>query len=100
MFEGKPPHADIHPMRAIFLIPFKPPPALKAEESKSSANLNAFLSKCLVKTPTQRASASELLQDDFVKSAQPSESVLKDVTNEIITIKEALSNQIQESTRT
>jgi len=95
MFEGKPPHADIHPMRAIFLIPFKPPPTLK-EVKQSSASLNSFLAKCLVKNPTQRASASELLQDDFVKSAQSSESALKEITNEIIKIKEFMSKQVED----
>ena len=29
MAEGKPPYVDIHPMRAIFMIPTKPPHTFK-----------------------------------------------------------------------
>ena len=29
MAEGKPPYGDIHPMRAIFMIPSKPPPSFR-----------------------------------------------------------------------
>jgi serine/threonine kinase 3 len=29
MAEGKPPYGDIHPMRAIFMIPTKPPPSFR-----------------------------------------------------------------------
>ena len=27
--EGRPPNAEMHPMRAIFLIPTRPPPTLR-----------------------------------------------------------------------
>ena len=30
--EGKPPYSDIHPMRAIFMIPTKPPPTFRDPE--------------------------------------------------------------------
>ena len=30
MGEGKPPYGDIHPMRAIFMIPTKPPPSFRS----------------------------------------------------------------------
>lgn len=29
MAEGRPPYGDIHPMRAIFMIPTKPPPSFR-----------------------------------------------------------------------
>lgn len=48
MAEGMPPHFNVHPMRAIFLIPSKPPPKL-TEPSKWSNEFNDFIKCCLVK---------------------------------------------------
>ena len=36
MGEGKPPYADIHPMRAIFMIPTKQPPSFKQPDKWTS----------------------------------------------------------------
>eukprot|EP00112_Aurelia_sp_Birch-Aquarium-sp1_P001845 Seg120.5 transcript_id=Seg120.5/GoldUCD/mRNA.D3Y31 product="Serine/threonine-protein kinase 3" protein_id=Seg120.5/GoldUCD/D3Y31 len=70
MAEGKPPHADIHPMRAIFMIPTKPPPTFKKPERWSDDFID-FVTKCLVKVPEDRASATQLLQHPFIKAAKP-----------------------------
>jgi len=35
MAEGKPPYGDIHPMRAIFMIPTKPPPSFREPDQWS-----------------------------------------------------------------
>ena len=48
MADGEPPYADIHPMRAIFMIPSKPPPTL-TDTTKWSAHMNDFIAKCLIK---------------------------------------------------
>ena len=63
--EGLPPYADIHPMRAIFMIPNRPPPRLK-DESKWSKEFVDFIARCLVKNPEERLSAHELLEHPFV----------------------------------
>lgn len=70
MAEGKPPYGDIHPMRAIFMIPTKPPPSFRNPD-KWSPEFIDFVSKCLVKNPEQRPTAEELLQHEFVKNAKP-----------------------------
>lgn len=53
MAEGAPPHYNVHPMRAIFLIPSKPPPRLsKGTGGKGdcwSPEFHDFLAHCLVK---------------------------------------------------
>jgi len=67
MAEGVPPHHEIHPMRAIFMIPEREPPTLK-QPTKWSPDMVDFLSKCLVKDPTKRLSAEELLLHPFVKT--------------------------------
>lgn len=65
MAEGKPPYGDIHPMRAIFMIPTKPPPSFR-EPDKWSAEFIDFVSVCLVKNPEERASATDLLSHEFI----------------------------------
>lgn len=69
MAEGKPPYGDIHPMRAIFMIPTKPPPSFR-EPDKYSTEFIEFVGDCLVKNPKKRSSATELLQYDFICGAK------------------------------
>uniref|UniRef100_W5KV90 non-specific serine/threonine protein kinase n=1 Tax=Astyanax mexicanus TaxID=7994 RepID=W5KV90_ASTMX len=61
MAEGKPPYADIHPMRAIFMIPTNPPPTFRNPDQWSEP-FRDFVSQCLVKNPENRATATQLLQ--------------------------------------
>eukprot|EP00069_Balaena_mysticetus_P014810 bmy_08778T0 len=61
MAEGKPPYADIHPMRAIFMIPTNPPPTFRKPELWSDSFMD-FVKQCLIKSPEQRATATQLLQ--------------------------------------
>ncbi|KAK0407244.1 hypothetical protein QR680_019101 [Steinernema hermaphroditum] len=77
MAEGRPPHADIHPMRAIFMIPTKPPPSFKNAEDWSPEFV-AFISECLVKEPEQRTTADYLLDLDFITNA-PGPDVLQEM---------------------
>jgi len=69
MAEGKPPYSNIHPMRAIFMIPSRPPPKL-TEPDNWSKDFNDFIAKCLTKNPEQRPVASELLKHPFVAKAK------------------------------
>ncbi|KAG8446834.1 hypothetical protein GDO86_014334 [Hymenochirus boettgeri] len=80
MAEGKPPYAEIHPMRAIFMIPSNPPPTFRKPELWSKEFVD-FINLCLVKNPEQRSSATELLQHPFVKTAK-GESILRHLINE------------------
>jgi len=75
MGEGKPPYGDIHPMRAIFMIPTKPPPTFR-DPSKWSPRFTHFVERCLVKTPEKRATSSELLQCEYITSAGPAQGLL------------------------
>nr|KAG5694807.1 hypothetical protein BaRGS_019184 [Batillaria attramentaria] len=90
MAEGKPPYGDIHPMRAIFMIPTKPPPSFR-QPDKWSAEFIDFVSKCLVKNPENRATAVELLQHDFIKKAESCE-ILQDMIREAKEIQELHNN--------
>eukprot|EP00042_Codosiga_hollandica_P042164 m.383945 g.383945 ORF g.383945 m.383945 type:complete len:485 (-) comp56260_c0_seq2:1134-2588(-) len=66
--DGKPPYSEIHPMRAIFMIPMRPPPTL-AKPEKWSPDIIDFLSKCVVKAPEDRPTASVLLQHPFIRNS-------------------------------
>ena len=47
MAEGKPPYGDIHPMRAIFMIPTKPPPSFR-EPDQWSPEFIDFVSRYFI----------------------------------------------------
>uniref|UniRef100_A0A671TVJ7 Serine/threonine-protein kinase 3 n=2 Tax=Sparus aurata TaxID=8175 RepID=A0A671TVJ7_SPAAU len=85
MAEGKPPYADIHPMRAIFMIPTNPPPTFRKPELWSD-EFTDFVKKCLVKNPEQRATATQLLQHPFISQAKPV-SILRDLITEAMEMK-------------
>lgn len=85
MAEGKPPYADIHPMRAIFMIPTNPPPTFRKPELWSD-EFTDFVKKCLVKNPEQRATATQLLQHPFITNAKPV-TILRDLITEAMEMK-------------
>uniref|UniRef100_A0A8C4SGE6 Si:zfos-2326c3.2 n=1 Tax=Erpetoichthys calabaricus TaxID=27687 RepID=A0A8C4SGE6_ERPCA len=68
MAEGAPPLCDMHPMRALFLIPRNPPPKLKSK--KWSKRFLTFVESCLVKNYIHRPSTETLLRHSFVKDLQ------------------------------
>lgn len=86
MAEGKPPYGEIHPMRAIFMIPQKPPPSFR-EPDRWSTEFIDFVSKCLVKNPDERATATELLEHEFIRNANH-RSILKTMLEETCAIRE------------
>uniref|UniRef100_A0A672JUC5 non-specific serine/threonine protein kinase n=1 Tax=Salarias fasciatus TaxID=181472 RepID=A0A672JUC5_SALFA len=61
---------DMHPMRALFLIPRNPPPKLKSK--KWSKKFIDFIEGCLVKTYPSRPSTEQLLKHSFIRD-QPTE---------------------------
>ncbi|XP_059507169.1 traf2 and NCK-interacting protein kinase isoform X10 [Stegostoma tigrinum] len=65
MAEGAPPLCDMHPMRALFLIPRNPPPRLKSK--KWSKKFVSFIEGCLVKNHGQRPATDQLLKHPFIR---------------------------------
>ncbi|XP_027860133.1 TRAF2 and NCK interacting kinase b isoform X10 [Xiphophorus couchianus] len=65
MAEGAPPLCDMHPMRALFLIPRNPAPRLKSK--KWSKKFQSFIESCLVKSHSQRPSTEQLLKHPYIR---------------------------------
>ena len=87
MAEQLPPLSDCHPMRAIFKIPHEEPPTL--DPKKYSAPFVNFVSRCLVREPEKRATASQLLQHEFVTLASKAPAMsLQAIINEANMIRE------------
>ncbi|CAH8671213.1 unnamed protein product [Schistosoma curassoni] len=100
MADGKPPLADIHPMRALFMIPSQPAPALR-KPSNWSLEFRAFIAACLAKSPEARPTAAALLQTEFIRNAKPC-SILLQLINEANEARERrlLQQQQQQQTST
>jgi serine/threonine-protein kinase 24/25/MST4 len=64
---GEPPHANVHPMKVLFLIPKQPAPRL--EGSQWSKDFKDFVACCLTKDVDRRKGAKELLSHRFIRSA-------------------------------
>ncbi|KAL7420227.1 hypothetical protein Q5752_005194 [Cryptotrichosporon argae] len=69
MAKGEPPLAEYHPMRVLFLIPKAKAPRLDPSDGWSQEFCD-FVTACLQKDPKDRATAKELLQHRFIRSAR------------------------------
>uniref|UniRef100_A0A914HTH2 non-specific serine/threonine protein kinase n=1 Tax=Globodera rostochiensis TaxID=31243 RepID=A0A914HTH2_GLORO len=68
MAEGHPPLCDMHPMRALFLIPRNPPPRLNKKSSKKwSKKFESFIECILEKDYTRRPFTENLIKHTFIR---------------------------------
>ncbi|NP_955997.1 TRAF2 and NCK interacting kinase a [Danio rerio] len=65
MAEGAPPLCELHPMRALFLIPRNAPPRLKSK--KWTKRFHSFIESCLVKNHNMRPGTDQLLKHPFIR---------------------------------
>ncbi|CAG01499.1 unnamed protein product, partial [Tetraodon nigroviridis] len=70
MVDGEPPYFNEPPLQAMRRIRDNLPPRLK-ESHKVSSVLRSFLDRMLVREPSQRATAQDLLQHPFLKMSGP-----------------------------
>ena len=76
MTEGDPPYMDLPPLRALFLITTKGIPPLK-ERSSWSVDLVRIVESCLLKDPSLRPSAEDILASPFIERACSKEEFIK-----------------------
>jgi len=65
--EMAPPMFDLHPMRALYLIPKNNPPKLVQDPKNWSKEFKDFLKQALTKNPSKRPSCEELLKHGWFK---------------------------------
>lgn len=63
--EGHPPLCNLHPLRAIFVIPSRPPPTF-TDKTAWPEDMNDFLAQCLTKDANQRPTAKQLLTHPWI----------------------------------
>jgi len=78
---GEPPHSNVHPMRAIFLIPTSEPPTLPDPDDWSD-DFNNFLKTCLQKEPLRRPTASTLLNSHPFITKAKGKAIIADLVDE------------------
>jgi hypothetical protein len=76
MIDGEPPYFDQPPLQAMRFIRDMPPPRFKDNVHRASPRLQGFIDRMLVRDPTQRATAAELLDHPFIRQAASSTCLL------------------------
>ena len=76
MIDGEPPYFDQPPLQAMRYIRDMPPPRFKDNMHRVSPRLQGFLDRMLVRDPTLRATAAELLEHPFIRQATASNCLL------------------------
>lgn len=76
MIDGEPPYFDQPPLQAMRFIRDMPPPKFKDTVHRASPRLQGFIDRMLVRDPTQRATAAELIEHPFIRHASSSSCLL------------------------
>lgn len=76
MAEGSPPLSDLHPMRALFVIPRQNPPKLK-QRSRWSSSFVGFVQNSLKKDYHERPNADMLLKHQFIRQNEQNDKNIR-----------------------
>jgi serine/threonine protein kinase len=68
--ETEPPLSELHPMRALYMIPRNPPPTLQ-QPKRWSAAMVSFIAACLIKDPETRPTCATLMRHSVFSGVNP-----------------------------
>eukprot|EP01121_Diplochlamys_sp_Union-15-3_P008490 TRINITY_DN2251_c0_g2_i4.p1 TRINITY_DN2251_c0_g2~~TRINITY_DN2251_c0_g2_i4.p1 ORF type:complete len:461 (+),score=60.95 TRINITY_DN2251_c0_g2_i4:73-1455(+) len=84
--DGTAPLHDVHPLRALYLIPVYPPPTVKDPDSWSDGFID-YISRCCVKDYRHRLEAPKLLQHAWLKQNARGPDSLKPMISQVLSSK-------------
>ncbi|CAK0760674.1 hypothetical protein CVIRNUC_002790 [Coccomyxa viridis] len=86
---GHAPFARYPPMKVLLMTIQNPPPSLESDSKKHfSKAMRDIVAKCLVKDPTKRPSATQLLDHKFFKTAHDPQYLVKHLLSELPAVTE------------
>uniref|UniRef100_A0A1I7ZIZ5 Protein kinase domain-containing protein n=1 Tax=Steinernema glaseri TaxID=37863 RepID=A0A1I7ZIZ5_9BILA len=74
MAQMEPPNSEVSPMRVLIKVQKSEPPKL-CDPGRWSMFFNDFLSRCLVKNPSERCCAADLLTHPFIENGNDRKSI-------------------------
>ncbi|KAL0269444.1 UNVERIFIED_CONTAM: hypothetical protein PYX00_007175 [Menopon gallinae] len=95
--EMEPPNHEMSPMRVLLKIQKSDPPKLH-NPSQWSKEFNEFIAKCLIKDPSQRPTAEDLLKHAFVSGAldsKPIRDLLLEYKAEVV-VEDVVDDEVDE----
>lgn len=96
--EGKPPHLDVPPIRAMFLIATKGPPELTDPKAWSS-EMREFISLCCAINPDDRPTATQALSHPFLAKACSRQTAAKLFSEAVMHAKSVVSSGAVDRTK-
>ena len=91
---GDPPLSELHPMKALFQIPYRNPPTL-GDASKWSPEFEDFVSRSLVKRPDERWTVDQLLHHAWLRDC-PAQQTLVCLVEDYLEAKARLDAEDQQ----
>jgi hypothetical protein len=95
MIDGEPPYFDQPPLQAMRFIRDMPPPKFKDTMHRISPRLQGFLDRMLVRDPTQRATAAELLEHPFIRQVTSTDCLMSLIQFPNVKLNENYDQQIE-----
>ncbi|KAK9865469.1 hypothetical protein WJX84_005454 [Apatococcus fuscideae] len=95
MAHGHAPFARYPPMKVLLMTIQNPPPQLESDKKHFSKNMRDIVAKCLIKDPTRRPTAAQLLDHKFFKTAHEGSYLVRNLLNNLPPVTERVRQMRQ-----